>query len=549
MNTRSRTFRRLNLESFETRITPASASVTYTDIDGDIVRITASLPGTAIPPLDVGDLTLAGGQLQRLTLTEAGFDGAKIVFSVTKKPGGDGLAHVGFINATGRDLDRVVVKGDLGRIVAGDAVTANDPGLNLLQVRTMGTLGLFTQGGAGGLGSVITGRLGALKVAGDFTDASLDVTGGADGQIGSVFIGGDLTGGAGGNSGLVIITGAMGDVRIGGNLTGGTGNFSGQVSSNGAMGDVRIGGSLTGGVGINSGLVISGGAMGDVRIGGSLIGGAGNVSGRVQSSSAMGDVRIGGSVTGGAGDNSGRVGSGGAMGDVRIGGDLIGGSITGSASLAGSGEIRSNGRIASVTIGGSLIAGTDASSGTLTRSGAIVAGHDLGPVKIGGSILGNSTNPALIIARGREVKPVTGFDVAIASLSVRGDVRFARVLAGFDANQNPANADASIGAVIVRRDWAASSIVAGAQDAGAAGFGIGDTLQTVNDTALIARIASITIKGDATGSLIAGDHFGFVAQQIDKLKIGSRIFALSAGPSNDDFAIPFTDDLRLLEVA
>jgi hypothetical protein len=601
MNTRSRTFRRLNLESFETRITPASASVTYTDIDGDIVRITASLPGTAIPPLDAGDLTLAGGQLQTLTLTEAGFDGARIVFSVTKKPGGDGLAHVGFINATGRDLDRVVVKGDLGRIVAGDAVTANDPGLNLLQVRTMGTLGLFTQGGAGDLDSVITGKLSALKVAGDFTDAFLETTGGADGQIGSIFIGGDLTGGvglfsgristsgavgdvriggsvnggtasgsgqvisggamgivriggsltggAGTGSALVFSSGAMGNVRIGGSVTGGAGSGSGQVNSGGAMGVVRIGGSLTGGTGSISGLVRSIGAMGDVRIGGTVTGGTGSDSGMVLSSGAMGDVRIGGSLTGGAGGSSGLVSSNSAMGDVRIGGSLIGGSITGTASLTNSGNIQSGGRIASVTIGGSLVAGSDASTGTLTRCGAIVAGDDIGPVKIGGNILGNSTNPALIIARGQEVKPLAGFDVAIASLRVGGDVRFARILAGFDFNQVPSNADASIGAVVVGRDWVASSIVAGAEDTGADGFGINDSLQTVDDTALVARIASITIKGDASGSLIAGDHFGFVAQQIDKLRIGSRVFVLDVGPSNDSFAIPFTDDLRLLEVS
>jgi hypothetical protein len=234
---------------------------------------------------------------------------------------------------------------------------------------------------------------------------------------------------------------------------------------------------------------------------------------------------------------------------MRIGGDLIGGSITGSASLADSGAIRASDRIASVSIGGSLIAGTDASSGTLARSGAILAGDDLGPVKIGGSILGNSTNPALIVARGGQFEPTNGFDVAIASLSVRGDVRFARILAGFDFDLNPANADASIGAVSVGRDWVASNLVAGAQDAGAGGFGIGDTLQGVGNTTLVARIVGITVKGDANGSLVAGDHFGFVAQQIDKLKIGLRTFALGAGPGNDNVAIPFTNDVRLLEVS
>lgn len=54
---------------------------------------------------------------------------------------------------------------------------------------------------------------------------------------------------------------------------------------------------------------------------------------------------------------------------------------------------------------------------------------------------------------------------------------------------------------------------------------------------------------NATGPLIAGAHFGFVARQIDKLRIGSGTLALTAGPTEDSFAIPFTNDLRLLEVS
>jgi hypothetical protein len=144
------------------------------------------------------------------------------------------------------------------------------------------------------------------------------------------------------------------------------------------------------------------------------------------------------------------------------------------------------------------------------------------------------------------VKPTSGFDVAVASLSVGGDVRFARILAGFDAIQSPADADASIGPVTVGGDWVASILVAGAEDSGFPGFGIGDVLQTVGDTPLVARIVSITIKGDATGSTVSGDHFGFVAQQIGGLKIGGRTFALSA--AKDNILIPFNHDLHLLEV-
>jgi hypothetical protein len=146
------------------------------------------------------------------------------------------------------------------------------------------------------------------------------------------------------------------------------------------------------------------------------------------------------------------------------------------------------------------------------------------------------------------MKPTTGFDTAIGSIVVGDDVRFARILAGFDLDQAPVNADASIGKVKVGQRWVASSLVAGAQDAGTAGFGVDDILQFTNDTTLVARIARIAIGEAITGSKAAGDNFGFVAQQIDALSIAGRPAALNPGAGNDNVAIPFTDDVHLLEV-
>jgi hypothetical protein len=162
--------------------------------------------------------------------------------------------------------------------------------------------------------------------------------------------------------------------------------------------------------------------------------------------------------------------------------------------------------------------------------------------------MGQASNPALIIARGQDTKPTTGFDTAIASLTVKGDVRFARILGGFDLGQNPSNADAAIGAVTVGGSWRASSLVAGAMDTGAAGFGVGDSLQVSNDTALVARIASITIKGNVVGTFDATDNFGFVSQQIDKVKLGGRSISLTTGPTNDNVLLPLTNDIHILEV-
>jgi len=128
-------------------------------------------------------------------------------------------------------------------------------------------------------------------------------------------------------------------------------------------------------------------------------------------------------------------------------------------------------------------------------------------------------------------------------------VEFARILAGFNEFLAPANADASIGKTKVGGDWRASSLVAGAQDTGNPGFGLGDTLQPGGSPTVIARIASIAIKGDVTGSLVTGDHFGFVAEQIDSVKIGGRSTKLTDDASNDNVLISFTDDVRVLEVS
>jgi hypothetical protein len=139
-------------------------------------------------------------------------------------------------------------------------------------------------------------------------------------------------------------------------------------------------------------------------------------------------------------------------------------------------------------------------------------------------------------------------DIAIASLTVKGDVEQARILAGFNSSLAPANADASIGKVSIGGNWRASSLVAGAQAGTPAGFGSGDTLQAGGTPAIIARIAGIAIKGTVTGSLVGNDHFGFVAEEIVSMKFANRALPLTAGPSNDNILLPFTNDVRVLEV-
>jgi len=635
----------MRLQQLECRETPASVAVTYSDLDGDLVRITASRVGTIAPPLDAGDLEfVAGGisgQLSTLVL-DNDFDGAKIVFSVTKRPGGDGLAHVGYINAGFTDLDAVIVRGDLGRINVGDDNVVDDPGLNLLDVRSLGKFGRVTQGGFGDLSSLVTGSLGTLKVGGDVRDVFFQASGsigsvtvagsvfggaasgsgtiGSSGDIGSVTIRGNLVG-AGASSGQVYTFSKIGSATVGGSIIGGGDSFSGMFFATDGIGPVKIGKSIIGGAGERSGIVgvgesariasvtvgglVTGGSgpesggifagdpspgtsslasLGPVRIGGSLQGGSTTFAGAIFSQGGMGLVQIGRDVVGGAGFNTGTVfsrgqvgqvniggdllggpvsGSGhvfssGPMGAVNIGGDMVGGSVSGSAFASDVGAI-SGKRIASVTIGGSIIAGADNSTEMLLRSGAITAQHDIGPILIKGSLVGRATpNGAsfvLISARGQEVlEPGATTDLAIASLTVRGSVTYAKVRAGFTSGNNDfigTNGNASMGPVLVGGDWASSSITAGIQDGGAVGFGTpGDSLISGAGDAIIARIVGIAIVGEVSGSAIAGDNFGFVAQQIDKANVHRRILTLGSLPGSppDNILIPFTDDVRFLEV-
>ena len=200
-----------------------------------------------------------------------------------------------------------------------------------------------------------------------------------------------------------------------------------------------------------------------------------------------------------------------------------------------------------------MIAGTNNTSGTFDNNGAVRVRDDIGPITIG-NIIGNATNPAIISARG-SATPTATTDIAITSLNVRGRVEFAQILAGFDIafiGLKPANADAQIGAVTVGDDWIASSIVAGAvatnaffgdaDDAKMAGAGVKD------DSQAFSRIQSLTIGGQALGTLAGADFFGIVVERVGSVKIGGTPLTLTAGNGNDDFLVGITADFKVLEI-
>jgi hypothetical protein len=356
----------------------------------------------------------------------------------------------------------------------------------------------------------------------------------------------------------------MGAVKVGGDLVGGDGNNSGQIDSDAAITGgvlsgvfvgVNVGGSLIGGDGVASGAVISSDNLAKVKIGGNVQGGSGTLSGHVQSAAKVAGVTVGGSLIGGSAGatESGTLAASTGMGPVKIAGDILGGAGNGSGGVVVSGL----GNIASLTIGGSVRSGTGSDSGLIAAGSNITEGA-IGPIIIGGSLIGTSADPVTIAAVGQIGLGATATkDVAIKSLTVGGRVEFANILAGYGFDLTPRNADAQIGAVLVKGDWIASNLVAGVVAGGDTFFGtsVDDALISEGggeEPLITAKIASVTINGYVMGTLGGGDHFGFVAQQIVKFKIGGTTIPLTAGASNDDLVIGATDlplgDVNILEV-
>jgi hypothetical protein len=414
------------------------------------------------------------------------------------------------------------------------------------------------------------GDIGTVTIGGDVIGADGPDSGrihSDQGTVGRVTIGGSLIGGAGENSGSISSARTLGQVRVAGDVRGGPGTLSGVIFGSADVGPVRIGGDLRGGDGENSGQVWSDvGKLAGVTVAGSLVGGAGVSSARIEGVGDLGPVKIGGDVRGGSARYSGQIGSGrGRIASVTVGGSFVGGDdesagwIAANTSLGpvkighdvqgGAGRTSAQilcygGRVAGVTVGGSV------RSGTGLRSGSIIAQADLGPVVVGGSLIGTVTHPVVVSAQGKANLPATATaDLAITRLAVRGRVEFAVVLAGYDKDLEPTNADAQIGPVTVGGDWIASSLVAGVVVGQDDQFGTGDDARIVGPTdrrGVVSKVASLTIGGQAFGSVGTGDQFGIVAEQLGAIKVGGVALPLTG--AKDAVPVGATGDLTALEV-
>lgn len=135
------------IELLENRIAPATFVnafvVTYTDGDGDLVKVKSSKP---IFHEDLGLFTFVPGgegeELRELNFKPAA-SGTDITIKVIETgASGDGAANVGLIHSSGVDLRSLTIEGALERIYVGDS----DPTVRGIGLLHVGSLGLPTEG-------------------------------------------------------------------------------------------------------------------------------------------------------------------------------------------------------------------------------------------------------------------------------------------------------------------------------------------------------------------------------------------------------------------
>jgi hypothetical protein len=184
--------------------------------------------------------------------------------------------------------------------------------------------------------------------------------------------------------------------------------------------------------------------------------------------------------------------------------------------------------------------------GDLSPAVTLAVGGRLGSASIRGDLDG-----ARISALG-VINPATAADGrAIGTLSIGGNITAAQILAGYDRTGAALNANAGIARVTVGGNWTASDLVAGVTRGIDGMFGTDDDVRIANGNQIIARIASIVIKGSVSGTERGTDHFGFVAEQVGAFKAGRTNFTLTQGASNDlaGMTLGATRDLILREIA
>jgi hypothetical protein len=443
-----------------------------------------------------------------------------------------------------------------------------------------------------------TTAISKVGITGDLAGGSGNDSGQIAGVLGNINIHGNLTGNSGISSGAIlsrlfgVLPEGMGSLAIGGNVQGGDAGVAASKTTSSTAGDsgfisaasaksIYIAGSLIGGTagtGTNSSGVadqtadtsgaIEVSAVGSLTINENVTGESGPNSGVITGSS-IAKLKIGGNITGGTVSDTGEITLSGTLGNAVIKGNLAGNGSTGidsTTAVVGVGYLQA-GRIGTLDIKGNVTSGAN-SGGEIANSGAIRSSGDISSLTIEGAITGTATNPVYISAQEGVSKTATPkSDVAIKSVTVGGTATYLDLLAGYSpavskttgSTTDPAGAPlgtpfdgaAQMGAITFKSDLVSSNVVAGAQPDSNGQFG------TTGDSAfapasgkgnLYSIIASIVVDGAATGNLNASDSFGFVAQEVASVKIGSFTVPLHPGAGND-LHTQVNGNLYVVEVA
>lgn len=147
------------------------------------------------------------------------------------------------------------------------------------------------------------------------------------------------------------------------------------------------------------------------------------------------------------------------------------------------------------------------------------------------------------------ITPATSLEAtALKKLQIGGSIADSFIGVGFNAAGVASNPDVQVGAISVLAGWRATSLAVGVADSTNNGFGRNDSLIVGGNAAIIARVASVVIRGPVEGSAVDGDFFGITAQQIGRMLAGSIRPALKAGA--DDFLLdPVNNDFRVVDFA
>jgi hypothetical protein len=224
----------------------------------------------------------------------------------------------------------------------------------------------------------------------------------------------------------------------------------------------------------------------------------------------------------------------GGLGKLTVAADMRGASVVTSETI---GSATIGGRFATAVLTGGKGVGTVKIGGSDLGGQIASDTGPLGAITIGGDFTGGGFFS--LISFGQVVAPPKGLDLAIKSLTVKGNVENVFISAG-----GIANADASIGAINVGRAWIASNVQAGVEAGPDSFIGTSDDKKITGGTRDVSTrfstIASVLIKGQALGSFgSTTDSFGIVAEQILKAKVGTITYKLTKGEHSplDFFAL------------